>query len=84
MLNLDPERVNVFGGAVSLGHALGSSGSRIVTTLVQVLHQKGGKIGVAAICNGMNEDLVYLQQLRRITHHSVGGGGASALCIERL
>jgi acetyl-CoA C-acetyltransferase len=58
------ENVNVFGGAVSLGHPLGASGARIVTTLVNVLHRKGGKTGLAAICNG--------------------GGGASAMVIERV
>ncbi|HYG38343.1 MAG TPA: acetyl-CoA C-acyltransferase [Cytophagales bacterium] len=62
-LNLDKERVNVFGGAVSLGHPLGCSGARIVTTLANVLEKKGGKIGVAGICNG--------------------GGGASAIVIEK-
>ena len=51
-LNLDPKKVNVFGGAVSLGHPLGCSGARIVTTLINVLDKKGGKIGVAGICNG--------------------------------
>ncbi len=63
-LNLDNDKLNVFGGAVSLGHPLGASGARIITTLNSVLHQKSGKIGVAAICNG--------------------GGGASALVIEKL
>jgi len=51
-LGLDDTRVNVFGGAVSLGHPLGASGARIVTTLNNVLHHKKGKIGMAAICNG--------------------------------
>jgi acetyl-CoA C-acetyltransferase len=51
-LNLDPARVNVNGGAVSLGHPLGASGARIVVTLLNVLQQNGGKIGVAGICNG--------------------------------
>lgn len=51
-LNLDPKKVNSFGGAVSLGHPLGCSGARIVTTLITVLEKKGGKIGVAGICNG--------------------------------
>jgi len=46
------EKVNVFGGAVSLGHPLGCSGARIVTTLVNVLHNKNAKYGMAAICNG--------------------------------
>jgi acetyl-CoA C-acetyltransferase len=64
LLELDPEQVNVFGGAVALGHPLGCSGARIITTLNSVLHQKNGKIGVAGICNG--------------------GGGASAIVIERV
>ncbi len=63
-LGIDINTVNVFGGAVSLGHPLGASGARIVTTLNNVLHQKKGKYGMAAICNG--------------------GGGASAMIIERL
>jgi acetyl-CoA C-acetyltransferase len=63
-LDLDPERVNVYGGAVALGHPLGASGCRIITTLTSVLHQKGGTIGVAGICNG--------------------GGGASAIVIEKI
>ncbi len=63
-LELDPEQVNVFGGAVALGHPLGCSGARIITTLNNVLHQKDARIGVAGICNG--------------------GGGASAIVIERL
>ena len=56
--------MNVFGGAVALGHPLGASGARIVTTLVNVLQQRDGNVGLAAICNG--------------------GGGASAMVIERL
>ncbi len=52
LLELDPNKVNVFGGAVSLGHPLGASGARIVTTLNNVLHQHKGKYGMAAICNG--------------------------------
>lgn len=63
-LKLDPNKVNVNGGAVSLGHPLGSSGSRIIVTLINVLEQNNGKIGVAGICNG--------------------GGGASAIVIERV
>lgn len=63
-LGLDPEKVNVFGGAVAMGHPLGASGCRIVTTLTSVLQQKGGSIGVAGICNG--------------------GGGASAMVIEKM
>ncbi len=63
-MNLNPDRVNVNGGAVSLGHPLGASGARILVTLLQVLHQKQARYGAAAICNG--------------------GGGASAMVIERL
>jgi acetyl-CoA C-acetyltransferase len=52
VLGLDPARVDVNGGAVSLGHPLGSSGSRIIVTLINVLRQNGGKLGAAGICNG--------------------------------
>lgn len=52
MLSIDPEKVNINGGAVSLGHPLGCSGARILTTLIHSLHQKGMKNGIAAICNG--------------------------------
>ncbi|MCE3282969.1 MAG: acetyl-CoA acetyltransferase [Chitinophagaceae bacterium] len=51
-MNLDPAKVNVNGGAVSLGHPLGASGARIIVTLISVLKQNGGKIGAAGICNG--------------------------------
>ena len=51
-MGLDPAKVNVHGGAVSLGHPLGSSGSRIIVSLINVLKQHGGKIGAAGICNG--------------------------------
>ncbi|MBK7690313.1 MAG: acetyl-CoA C-acyltransferase [Bacteroidetes bacterium] len=51
-MELDPTRVNVNGGAVSLGHPLGSSGSRILVTLINVLQQKNAKIGAVGICNG--------------------------------
>ncbi|WDK11204.1 acetyl-CoA acetyltransferase [Colletotrichum graminicola] len=52
LLNLNPETVNVFGGSVAIGHPLGCSGARIVTTLSTVLREKKAKIGVAGICNG--------------------------------
>ena len=64
ILGLDNDKVNVNGGAVSLGHPLGCSGVRIIVTLLNVLEQNNGKIGAAAICNG--------------------GGGASAIVIERM
>jgi len=52
ILGLDPSKVNVFGGAVALGHPLGCSGARIVVTLLNALKHRQGKIGVSAICNG--------------------------------
>lgn len=64
LLNIPQEKVNVYGGAVALGHPLGCSGARIVVTLLSVLAQENGKIGCVGICNG--------------------GGGASALVVERL
>jgi acetyl-CoA acetyltransferase family protein len=64
ILGLDNDKINVNGGAVSLGHPLGCSGARIIVTLLNVLEQNNGKIGAAAICNG--------------------GGGASAIVIEKI
>ena len=52
LLNLNPEKVNVNGGAVSLGHPLGCSGARIIVTLLNILKQNEAKIGAAGICNG--------------------------------
>ena len=52
LLELDPARVNIHGGAVAMGHPLGASGARIVVTLLSVLEQNKGKYGVAGICNG--------------------------------
>ncbi len=62
-MNIAHDKINVFGGAVALGHPIGSSGCRIVGTLISVLKYKNGKIGAAGICNG--------------------GGGASAIVIEK-
>lgn len=64
VMGFDPELMNINGGACSLGHPLGCSGARILTTLNGVLHQQNGRYGMAAICNG--------------------GGGASAMIIEKL
>lgn len=64
LLGLNTSAVNIFGGAVAIGHPLGASGARIICTLLSVLAHKGGRIGVAGICNG--------------------GGGASAIVIEKL
>lgn len=63
LMNLDAAKVNVHGGAVSIGHPLGASGARIIVTLLNVLQEKNAKYGAAGICNG--------------------GGGASAMVIER-
>lgn len=63
-LELDPTKVNVNGGAVALGHPLGASGARIMTTLINVLKQNNANVGVAGICNG--------------------GGGASAIVVEKI
>ena len=52
LLGIDMERLNVFGGAVSLGHPLGCSGARIVVTLINALKKKNGRYGIAGICNG--------------------------------
>jgi acetyl-CoA C-acetyltransferase len=51
-LRLPPERVNVNGGAVALGHPIGASGARILTTLIHALKDRGGKKGIAALCLG--------------------------------
>lgn len=64
LLDLDPSIVNVNGGAVALGHPLGTSGARIMISLMNVLRQKDATIGMASICNG--------------------GGGASAVILERM
>jgi acetyl-CoA C-acetyltransferase len=64
LLGVPQDKLNVLGGAVSLGHPLGASGARIVTTLTSVLQQRNGRFGAIGICNG--------------------GGGASAIVIERL
>lgn len=52
LLGLDDKKVNIYGGAVALGHPIGSSGARIVCTLTNILHREGGKYGVTGICNG--------------------------------
>lgn len=64
LLNLDLNKLNIYGGAIAIGHPLGASGARILCTLVSALHQESGTYGLAAICNG--------------------GGGASALLIQRI
>jgi acetyl-CoA acetyltransferase family protein len=57
LLGIDPERVNVNGGAIALGHPLGSSGSRLVSTLVRELGRRGGRYGVASMCIGVGQGI---------------------------
>lgn len=52
LLHIPTEKINPYGGAVALGHPIGASGARILTTLTSALHQENGKYGIAAICNG--------------------------------
>jgi acetyl-CoA acetyltransferase family protein len=56
-LELDPQRVNVYGGAIALGHALGSSGSRMLTTLVHALHRRQARYGLATMCIGVGQGI---------------------------
>ncbi len=63
-LNIPTDKLNVWGGAVALGHPIGCSGARITVTLTSILHQNNGRYGMAGICNG--------------------GGGASAIIIEKV
>jgi acetyl-CoA acetyltransferase len=56
-LGLDPERVNVNGGAIALGHPLGCSGARMLTTLVHELKRRGGGIGLATMCIGVGQGI---------------------------
>ena len=52
LLDLNPEKVNINGGAVALGHPIGASGARIIQSLLSAFRTKGGKYGLAGICNG--------------------------------
>ena len=54
---IDPESVNVYGGAIAIGHPLGASGARILGTLAYGLQRRGGRYGVAAICIGVGQGL---------------------------
>jgi acetyl-CoA acetyltransferase family protein len=56
-LELDPAKVNVYGGAIALGHALGSSGSRMLTTLVHALHRRQARFGLATMCIGVGQGI---------------------------
>jgi acetyl-CoA acetyltransferase family protein len=56
-LGLDPETVNVNGGAIALGHPLGATGAKILTTLVHELQRRGGRYGLAAMCIGVGQGI---------------------------
>jgi 3-oxoadipyl-CoA thiolase len=59
-LDLDPAKVNVYGGAIALGHALGSSGARMLVTLVHALRRRGGKYGLATMCVGVGQGVAVI------------------------
>jgi 3-oxoadipyl-CoA thiolase len=59
-LDADPARVNVYGGAIALGHALGSSGSRMLATLVHALHRRNGRYGLATMCIGVGQGIALI------------------------
>ena len=56
-LGLDPDRVNVNGGAIAIGHPLGASGARLVTTLVHELSRRGARYGLASMCIGVGQGI---------------------------
>jgi acetyl-CoA acetyltransferase len=59
-LELDPARVNIYGGAIALGHPLGASGARILTTLVHALRRTGGRYGLATMCIGVGQGIAVI------------------------
>ena len=59
-LGMDPAKVNVYGGAIALGHALGSSGSRLLTTLVHALHRRNGRYGLVTMCIGVGQGIAMM------------------------
>ena len=59
-LGFDPARVNVYGGAIALGHALGSSGSRMLTTLVHALRRRKARYGLATMCIGVGQGIAVI------------------------
>ncbi len=56
-LDLDPARVNIYGGAIALGHPLGATGGKILTTLVHALRRTGGRYGLATMCIGVGQGI---------------------------
>jgi acetyl-CoA acetyltransferase family protein len=59
-LGLDPARVNIYGGGIALGHPLGASGARILTTLVHALRRTGGRYGLATMCVGVGQGIAMI------------------------
>ena len=64
-LGLDPARVNVYGGAIALGHPLGASGARILTTLIHALRRTGGRYGLATMCVGVGQGIAMVVEVNR-------------------
>jgi acetyl-CoA acetyltransferase family protein len=64
-LELDPTRLNIYGGAIALGHPLGASGARILTTLVHALRRTGGRYGLATMCVGVGQGIAMVVEARR-------------------
>ena len=62
-LSIDPDRVNVNGGAIALGHPIGASGARVIVTLINALRQRGGRRGLAALCLGGGEAVAMAVEL---------------------
>jgi acetyl-CoA acetyltransferase len=60
VLEMDPDRVNVYGGAIAMGHALGSSGSRLLTTLVHALHRRQARYGLVTMCIGVGQGIAMI------------------------
>jgi acetyl-CoA acetyltransferase family protein len=63
-LQLDGSRVNIYGGAIALGHPLGASGARILTTLVHALRRTGGRYGLATMCIGVGQGIAVVVKAR--------------------
>jgi acetyl-CoA acetyltransferase len=57
LLKVDPEKVNIHGGAIALGHPLGASGARIATTLIHALHERRARLGLATMCIGAGQGI---------------------------
>ena len=72
-LGLDEERVNVNGGAIAIGHPLGMSGARLVTTLLHELRRRGGRYGLATMCIGVGQGQAALFERETVRDADAGG-----------